>query len=557
MTIIYVATSANRLKAIEVDNDTGGFVRTVQEIDPIVPPHTGTIPTTLTDGDIENSNNTATTRKIPSSRIDASDNNNDDDGKDGKNSLGWEWFTSHLSLGKPTTEWIERHPTFESLLYVFTSFGNTTSAVVTTYRILGVGNSGGGNADVYVDVDLESIRGRLKKLGSVETKGLQVSHVTFSPDYSNANTEVNHPSKSKPPSTLCVGHYLDGNLSFFDCSRDGALDEPQRVVGLPEVRPETRETSFPNPLPSIHHVTYNPRLAITKNDNGSSKNRTDEDDDDDDLCNYLLVSDTSKQARVWTFEVDSLGLPVSSRPVSFHKVTYITPPSGWLTRILTGSWVVGLADYRIRRCVVHPNRRYVYLLLEFNTVIQVYEIHPVTGRISGDCLQEVPAIDPDYFAGWKKATGAAIHASAELCVTETDVFVSTRGTGILSKGNNLAESGVRIFSIENNGAKLVPKQYLPCGGPVRHFVALSSDGCLASSSPQSSVVRLFAGSDKGRQTSAPQLNSAGGSTGNGNGNSASIETFVQSDLEDADGIFERVGVANVGMDDITCIAVLP
>mmetsp|Transcript_4158 Transcript_4158/g.9385 ORF Transcript_4158/g.9385 Transcript_4158/m.9385 type:complete len:272 (+) Transcript_4158:1052-1867(+) len=271
------------------------------------------------------------------------------------------------------------------------------------------------------------------------------------------------------------------------------------------------------------------------------------------MCNYLLVSDTSKQARVWTFEVDSLGLPLSSRPVSFRKVSYITPPSGWLTRILTGSWVVGLADYRIRRCVVHPNGRYVYMLLEFNTVIQVYEIHPVTGRISGDCLQEVSAIDPDYFAGWKKATGAAIHASAELCVTESEVFVSNRGTGVLSKGNNWAESGVRIFSIENDGAKLVPKQYLPCGGPVRHFVALSSDDCLASSS-QSSVVRLFAGSDKGRQTSTPQLNSVGSTS---TGNSASIETFVRSDPEDTGGTFERAGVANVGMDDITCIAVLP
>mmetsp|Transcript_12696 Transcript_12696/g.25859 ORF Transcript_12696/g.25859 Transcript_12696/m.25859 type:complete len:278 (-) Transcript_12696:509-1342(-) len=265
MTIIYVATSANRLKAIEVDNDTGGFVRTVQEIDPIVPPHTGgTLPNSPTDGDIENSSSNNYT-DVPSSRIDASDTS-DDGEKDDKNSLGWEWFTSHLSLGKPTTEWIERHPTFDSLLYVFTSFGNTRSAVVTTYRILGVGNSRGGNVDVDVDVyvdvdvDVESIRGRLKKLGSVETKGLQVSHVTFSPDYSNANTKV----KSKPPSTLCVGHYLDGNLSFFDCSRDGALDEPQRVVGLPEVRPETRVTSFPNPLPSIHHVTYNPRPTVAK-----------------------------------------------------------------------------------------------------------------------------------------------------------------------------------------------------------------------------------------------------------------------------------------------------
>jgi hypothetical protein len=36
MTILYVATDANRLKVIEIDDETGKFVRLIQEIDPIV-----------------------------------------------------------------------------------------------------------------------------------------------------------------------------------------------------------------------------------------------------------------------------------------------------------------------------------------------------------------------------------------------------------------------------------------------------------------------------------------------------------------------------------------
>mmetsp|Transcript_31716 Transcript_31716/g.74646 ORF Transcript_31716/g.74646 Transcript_31716/m.74646 type:complete len:227 (-) Transcript_31716:140-820(-) len=226
-------------------------------------------------------------------------------------------------------------------------------------------------------------------------------------------------------------------------------------------------------------------------------------------------------------------MPLSSQPVSFHIVTHVRPPSGWLTRLLAG--MMGLADYRIRRCVVHPNGRYAYLLLEFNTVIQVYEIQPITGRICGDCLQEIPAIDPEYFAG--KATGAAIHASAELFATENELWVSNRGIPLVSRGS-WASSDVRFFSIEHGGAKLVPKQTLECHGPVRHFVGVPSSG-----DESGMPGRLFVGSDRG-------LN-------DGQSHTASIETFVRSDPEVPGGTFQRLGSATVGMDSITCIAVLP
>jgi 6-phosphogluconolactonase (cycloisomerase 2 family) len=530
MTILYVATSKNRLKAIEVDNKTGEFVRLVQDIDPIVQ-------RALTTGD-EETNNLG-----DDSRGNGISTKNIEHSVSGSGFLG-----SYSSSGTATTEWIERHPTFDSLLYVFTSFWNRTSAVVTTYRILGVNNH---SMDSINTFETRS-RGRLKKLGSVQTKGLHVSHVTFSPDHysfvQNGNGNAKH---KKPPSTICVGHYMDGSLSFFDCSRDVALGEPIRVVTLPEVRPETRNTTYPNPLPSIHHVTYNPRPTTINVNNAGNK----DDDADDELCKYLLVSDTSKQGRVWTFAVDSIGLPISNNPVSFRKVTYITPPSGWLTRILTGGWVAGLADYRIRRCVVHPYGRYVYMLLEFNTVIQVYEINPFTGRISGDCLQEIPAIDPEYY-GWKKTTGAAISAAAELYATATEVFVSNRGFNFWGGS---AESSVRVFSIEDNGAKLVPKQSLECEGPVRHFLPechrLCSEMAVTSSDNHfsSSPATLFVGSGKGRRRGTPEGQS--GSAVNANC-SASVETFVRRDPEAVGGTFERVGIIDVGMDDITCIAMI-
>lgn len=531
MTILYVATSKNRLKAIEVDNKTGEFVRLVQDIDPIVQ-HA------LTTGEEETNNRGDVSR------------GNDTSTKNVEHDVAGSGFLeSYSGFGAATTEWIERHPTFDTLLYVFTSFSNRTSAVVTTYRILGVDNQS-------ID-SLKTNRGRLKKLGSVQTKGLHASHVTFSPDHysfvPNDNVSDNdhgNATHKKPPSTMCVGHYMDGNISFFDCSRDAALGEPIRVVTLPEVRPETRDTTFPNPLPSIHHLTYNPRPTTINVNNHRKKDNDDDNDIDDELCKYLLVSDTSKQGRVWTFAVDSIGLPISNKPVSFRKVTFITAPSGWLTRILTGGWVAGLADYRIRRCVVHPHGRYVYMLFEFNTVIQVYEINPFTGRISGDCLQEIPTIDPEYF-GWKKTTGAAINTAAELYATATEVFVSNRGFKLSNLWGGSAESSVRVFSIEDNGAKLVPKQSLECEGPVRHFLPECHRLCseMAGTSSEnhfsSSPATLFVGSGIGQRRVNANVNC-----------NASVETFVRRDPEAVGGTFERVGTIDVGMDDITCIAMI-
>jgi len=508
MTIIYVATNANILKVIEIDDETGEFVRVIQEIDPVV------------------------IHPFPTLAPNSSTADNGDDR-----------LVSYLGIGKISTEWIERHPTFP-LLYVFTSFFNKAVAIVTSYRIIGID---GNNKD---DIDKNSIknrssfsslgiRGRLKKLGSIQTGGFYVSHVTFSPNsYSNGSDDKNK--------VMCVAHYMDGSISFFDCDHDGALTQPIRTVVIPEVRSETRNTAFPNYLPSIHHVTYNPRPQDTNNNSNEGKEEV-------DICRYLLVSDTSKQGRVWTYTCNSRGLPISDKPDSFRKVTYINPPPGWLSRIT--NYLAGLADYRIRRCVVHPNGQYVYLLLEFNAVIQVYEINSFTGKISGDCLQEVPTIDPEYFGSKYKSssssssskfTGIALHAPAELLCTASELFVTNRGFNYGGRRLGQAESGVRVFTIEDDGAKLVPKQELNCYGPVRH--------CLLTNNPFHAV-KLYAGSDKERRSSLKNGNNDNDNENN-NYSSASIETFVRRQPEACGGMFERLGSAKVGMDNITCISIL-
>eukprot|EP00537_Pseudo-nitzschia_pungens_P017469 CAMPEP_0172407574 /NCGR_PEP_ID=MMETSP1061-20121228/74980_1 /TAXON_ID=37318 /ORGANISM="Pseudo-nitzschia pungens, Strain cf. pungens" /LENGTH=54 /DNA_ID=CAMNT_0013143631 /DNA_START=105 /DNA_END=266 /DNA_ORIENTATION=+ len=50
--IVYIATNANRLKAIEMDNHTGEWMRTIQDIDPIVQPRTA-LTSSADNSDIE------------------------------------------------------------------------------------------------------------------------------------------------------------------------------------------------------------------------------------------------------------------------------------------------------------------------------------------------------------------------------------------------------------------------------------------------------------------------------------------------------------------------
>lgn len=369
----------------------------------------------------------------------------------------------------PVTEWIERHPRHKNLLYAFTSFWSESQAVVTTFSIV------------------DQATGRLAKLGeSVKTGGLHAVHAVFSPS----------------GDTLCVAHHNDGNVSFFDCSQPDQplVGPPVCVLETPAIVPDTRTAQFPQCLPSIHHAWYHHNKSDTSNGDGD----------------YLLTSDASRQGRVWTYAVDDRGMPVSKDSTSNLKVTYARSSPGWLARTL-GRVVMGM-EYRIRRAVTHPNGRYVYILMEINAVLQVYECD-ADGRIYGDCLQEIPTIDPAYFDG-SKWTGMSLNAPGELVVTDTEVFVSNRGlkapTSLLP---GRTEESVRIFRLQEEGRKVVPQQCVETKGPIRHFW-LDKD-----------AKTLFTAT----HVFEPFV----------------VEKFVR---QDEDGMFAKVGEADVGM-EVVCLCV--
>lgn len=174
---------------------------------------------------------------------------------------------------------------------------------------------------------------------------------------------------------------------------------------------------------------------------------------------------------------------------------------------------------RIRRTLVHPNGKYVYLAMEYANVVQVYEIDN-KGKISGDCLQEVPTIDEGYFRrGYfganNKWHGLAVNGLAELHVTETELMVSNRCMTAPHIGSG--ETSIRIFDIGDDGAKLVLKQVLETMGLVRHF-RKSKDS-----------TKVYSGINTG--------------------NLKVIETFVRDSPQDN---FRKVGEANIEM-DVMCI----
>jgi len=328
---------------------------------------------------------------------------------------------------KPVTEWILMHPRFD-LLYVFTSFHTSHVAQVTTFRV-------------------DPLLGSLTRLGaSVSTGGLHPAHATVSPD----------------GSTLAVAHYGDGKLSFFDCSKDKALADPLKVLDTLEVKPETRYTKLPNPLPSLHHVAYAP--------NGK----------------YLVTSDCSAQSRLWTYEVDGKGRLTSGAPMYRHKVSAMCrfpgAVAGLLSRMLD-------APCRIRRTSFHPSGKYCYVLLESHNVIQVYEVKE-EGKIIPDCLQELPTLDPDFHRHAYK--GAAVNMAGEMMATDTGVWVSNRGMRA-SEWLGQVENSLRFFRYQENSGLLDPASTaIPTSGPVRHFLmGKDSQYILAGVSKEEPAVELF------------------------------------------------------------------
>lgn len=364
------------------------------------------------------------------------------------------------------TEWILKHPKLD-LMYAFTSFMTAAhEARVTTYQ-------------------MDSSSGKLTKLGVCSTGGMQAAYATFSPDQS----------------LLVVAHHNDGRLTFFDCNaHGGVLEAPIRVVETPEVNPGTRSTEFPRMLPSLHHCLYTP--------DGK----------------FLLTVDCSKQTRIWTYPVDEHGMVLSDEPSSNAKVAPMQPGPTTLVSLIMDS--IFQNPGRLRRVAIHPQGRYLYVLYEARSLIQVYEITK-EGKILLDCLQEIPSVDPSFYdqtlptwkqamAGMAKTVGMAYNVAAEFMATKDGLWVSNRGGVLVGKGDN----NMRCFEYQDDGAKLVLKCQLEPQGPVRHFAYL----------------------ENGANTKII--------TGMNMMTDGLVETFVKTDK---DGEFQRVGQAATGLD---CMCIL-
>lgn len=361
----------------------------------------------------------------------------------------------------PTTEWILLHPQMD-LMYVFVGFMSLGESLVTTYHV-------------------DRKTGHLSKLGVCSTGGLHVSYATFSPDRS----------------LLVVCHHNDGQLSFFECNKNGGvLEEPIRVIKTPEIRPETKCTDYPNCLPSLHHCQYTP----------------------DGL--YLLTVDCSTQSRIWIYPVNEHGLILSPTPTSHLKARPIQSPPGALISLVTTQ--IFQSPGRMRRVVFHPSGRYVYILFESHSVIQVYEYSK--GRILADCLQEIPSIDPSFFdrtlPPWKQTmAGMATNMASELLATDDGLWVSNRGLGVRVAGR--AENSVRFFEYQDQGARLVAKTCLDTRGPIRHFL-------LPTTTPGSTMII----------------------TGTNNKEPGVIETFIVTNNE-----VKKMGEMATGLDTLCLLAV--
>lgn len=360
----------------------------------------------------------------------------------------------------PTTEWILLHPQMD-LMYVFVGFMSMGESLVTTYHV-------------------DRKTGFLSKLGVCSTGGLQVSYATFSPDRS----------------LMVVCHHNDGQLSFFECNKNGGvLEEPIRVIKTPEIRPGTQCTDYPNCLPSLYHCQYTPDGR------------------------YLLTVDCSTQSRIWIYPVDERGLILSPTPSSHLKAKPIQSPPGALISLVTTQ--IFQSPGRMRRVVFHPNGRYVYILFESHSVIQVYEY--AKGRILADCLQEIPSIDPSFFARslppWKQSmAGMAANMASELLATDHGLWVSNRGLVVVA---GQVENSVRFLEYQDNGARLLATRRVDTRGPIRHF-------SLPPSNPGSTTII----------------------TGTNNQDPGLIETFTVTNNE-----IKKMGEIVTGLDTLCLLAV--
>jgi hypothetical protein len=223
------------------------------------------------------------------------------------------------------TEWIDKHPKYP-LLFALTSFWNYHHAILTTFRI-------------------DTTTGELaEKLSSCVTGGYQACQGMVSPD----------------GSSYAVCHHNDGRIAFFDISEDKGIEAPLRMmIRLPELVPgkfvEPTDTRTGFGVPCVHGLSYAP--------NGR----------------YFVVAEALQTGAI-TYRCDAHGRPVVDHQTDDNdddETTSISPPhhshvltktdvkpDGWLQKTI-GSVILDSSP-RVRRAVVHPNGKYLYLLVARN-----------------------------------------------------------------------------------------------------------------------------------------------------------------------------------------------
>lgn len=349
------------------------------------------------------------------------------------------------------TEWISRHPKFP-LLYALTSYWNAKEARVTTFRI----NEDDPTQTTTKTTTAGSRPNYLTQLGeAASTRGYHAAHATFSPD----------------GSLYVIAHHNDGKLVFFYATNDNtALVEPCQIIDTPEVVPGSRRTTkrldaFPG-LPSLHHVEYTET--------------------------YLLTVDPSQDC-IFSYPIDKKGFPTSLQPTSVFRCSSGASPAvsyGWFQRIIT-KYVLKCRQ-RVRKAVVHPNGKYVYMVYESTNRLQVFGIDKQGNIDASKCWQDVSTIDDSLTSSSSPSSssssssswcpngiiGVTLQLASELYISKdgSRLFVSNRGD--IKIPGSRGESSIRVFSLRDEGRTLVNCGTLPgVSGPVRHFLPLLVGDC--------------------------------------------------------------------------------
>ena len=335
------------------------------------------------------------------------------------------------------------------VLFALTVSTATKESFLTTYRI-------------------ETNNGTLDQTKISNTGGLEACFAGFSP-----NGQV-----------LCIAHKGNGKLSFWDCSTEDI--QQLKIIDTPN--PLVKHLGDEAPPSSVVHAAYAP------------------------CGNYLLA--VNAKGRIYTYNVTEGGIPdnVPIHKQSLVPIHKLSQFMGFVQNYFYDDPTVQKLPL-IRRIAFHPSGKFLYVLFERHSVVQVYEL--LQGRIVADCLQELPTIDPSFFNSWKP-TGLAWNTATELVATSTGIVISN-GCSFQLLGR--AENSLRFFDYTLRGT-LALQQVMAMDGPVHHFLYCTEK-------------KILAGVDTG----------------------GVVETFLCQ--EEHGSAFQKTGVAAIHGGSVFCLAVAP